>query len=354
MVAGRPARAGGVVAARPLIVTNRATTNGRAGGNFARLRRSYVHRGTTSGRAGGNFARLRRASAAPAPTPAVAAGGKRRRAAKAAHRVRAGKAGGGTVGTASKGKVLGYEIVAYIWPAAAHRFREGHGGAHLFFPLLLPFFFMVRTQTIAVNYKSYDDSALLVYGGNLNTRFYGNANYPAPPVAAAAFKTQLEELQTAVEQMQTGLRSATLDRDRSRQLLEASLRQLSDYAVTATPDRPDQWADAGFALTKADSQPRPASQPITGLALLDDDSANALRASVTRQAGVYGYLWRVYPRNTPTTMLATGFAYRVCVSREPVISIDNLLSGEAYCVEAAAWNDSGPLQWSQPVSRIVQ
>lgn len=61
----------------------------------------------------------------------------------------------------------------------------------------------------------------------------------------------------------------------------------------------------------------------------------------------------MYPRNTPPAALTAGFACRVCVSREPVISIDNLLSGEAYCVEAVAWNDSGPLQWSQPASRIV-
>ncbi|WP_210520072.1 hypothetical protein [Hymenobacter terricola] len=43
-----------------------------------------------------------------------------------------------------------------------------------------------------------------------------------------------------------------------------------------------------------------------------------------------------------------------CLTREPKAVIDTLDSGAAYGVECAAWNNTGPLQWSTAVFRIVQ
>ena len=154
--------------------------------------------------------------------------------------------------------------------------------------------------------------------------------------------------------MKTGLKSATPQRDYLRHQGEVALKALSAYAASATPKRPDLWAAANFPLTKADTNPRLPSQPVTGLALADGPSAGTLLATVDAQKGMYGYQWRIYPKGTTPEQLAAGFCYRFCTTRKGKVIVENLTSNTAYYVECAAWNDTGALQWSAPVLRIVQ
>lgn len=213
---------------------------------------------------------------------------------------------------------------------------------------------MNKPQIISTAYKPYNDPAFIDLGENILAGLANNVNYPSPPTSLADLTKLLSDLNAAVQAMKTGLKSATPQRNFLRTQAEKVLKEVSAYATGATPARPDLWAAANFPLTKAETTPRPDSQPVTGLLLADGPSARTLLATVDRQKGMYGYQWRIYPKGTTAEELAAGFCYRFCVSRQPKILIENLDSGTTYYVECAAWNDSGPLQWSAPVSRIVQ
>lgn len=213
---------------------------------------------------------------------------------------------------------------------------------------------MTRAQTISTSYVAYTDADLLTLGTNIVAGITASTHYPHPPVPLADLTNLMAQLADAVMAMKTGLKAATLQRDYLRLQLEAALKNTSAYAAGITPDRPDLWAAANFPLTKADTTPRAASQPIGGLALADGPSPRTLLASVEVQAGMYAYAWRIFPKDTLAADLASGYCYRLCLTREPKALIDGLDSGTAYGIECAAWNNTGPLQWSPAVFRIVQ
>ena len=213
---------------------------------------------------------------------------------------------------------------------------------------------MTRPQTIAIGYTAYLDPDFVHLAENILAGLTDNASYPAPPQPLPELRQLLNDLTDAAKAMKTGLRAATPQRDYLRAQAEAALKALSAYAAGATPDRPDLWAAANFPLTKAEASPRLPSQPITGLALADSPSARTLTATADTQPGMYAYAWRLYPKDTPAAALAAGYCYRLCLSRLPKVLLDGLDSGVAYAVECDAWNDTGALQWSAPVFRIVQ
>ena len=213
---------------------------------------------------------------------------------------------------------------------------------------------MTRSQTIATRYTAYTDPEFITLGNNIIAGVTDNPNYPEPPKAMKDLADLLNLLAEAVKAMKTGLKAATQQRDYWRNLAEAAFKGLSAYASNATPARPDLWAAANFPLTKADTTPRPLSLPVAGLALADGPSARTLLATVDGQPGMYGYAWRIFPKTTSPAELAAGYCYRLCLTREPKALLDALDSGSAYGVECAAWNNTGPLQWSPAVFRIVQ
>lgn len=213
---------------------------------------------------------------------------------------------------------------------------------------------MIRSQTISTNYSLYPDAEFIALGQNMLLGLTNNSYYPEPPYSLKDLTQLLTQLADAVQLMKTGLKAATQQRDYLRTLTETALKEVSAYAIVVTAARPDLWALANFPLTKADTTPRQASQPISGLALADGASPRTLLASVDAQTGMYAYAWRIFPRDTPADELAAGYCYRLCLTREPRATIDGLDSGVAYGVECAAWNNTAPLQWSTAVFRIVQ
>ena len=213
---------------------------------------------------------------------------------------------------------------------------------------------MNRLQSIATSYVVYPDPDFIDLGQNVLAGIAKNPNYPEPPKQVEALPDLLDQLTDAVKAMKTGLKAATQQRDYLREQCEAILKTLSAYAVAATPARPDLWAAANFPLTKAETNPRPTSLPVAGLTVADGPSARTLLATVEAQPGMYAYAWRIFRRDVAAEHLAAGYCYRLCLSREPKALIDNLDSGAAYGVECAAWNNTGPLQWSPAVFRIVQ
>ena len=213
---------------------------------------------------------------------------------------------------------------------------------------------MTRTQTIATNYSLFTDPQFIELGQNILAGVEGNPYYPKPPQDLQDLAKMLEELSLSVKAMKTGLKAATQQRDYLRAQAEKAFKALSTYCTGATPDRPDLWAAANFPLTRPDATPRLPSLPVSGLALADGAVPRTLLATVDTQAGMYGYAWRIFPKSTPAVELAAGFCYRFCLTREPKATLDALESGTSYGVECAAWNNTGPLQWSAPVFRIVQ
>lgn len=213
---------------------------------------------------------------------------------------------------------------------------------------------MTRSQTIATHYVAYSDQDFIDLGENILSGVAGSPDYPAPPQPLKELADMLGQLAEAVKAMKTGLKAATQQRDYLRPLAEAAFKALSGYAAGATPARPDLWAAANFPLTKAETTPRQTSQPISGLAVAGGPSARTLTASVDAQPGMYAYAWRIFPRDTAAEDLAAGYCYRFSLTREPRALLDALDSGAAYGVECAAWNNTGPLQWSTAAFRIVQ
>ncbi len=69
---------------------------------------------------------------------------------------------------------------------------------------------------------------------------------------------------------------------------------------------------------------------------------------------MYGYAWRIRPRDLPVEQVAHGYCYHVELSRLPSFTFTGLTAETAYCVQVAPWNDTVPLQWSTAVTRIVQ
>lgn len=213
---------------------------------------------------------------------------------------------------------------------------------------------MLRLQTISTDYAKLKDPAFITQNENVLNGVAGMKEYHAPPQPLSELADVLAKLAESVKTMKTGLKAATQERDYLRAQAETGFKALSAYCAGATPARPDLWAQANFPLTKGGTSPRLPSQPIGGLALADSANARTLLATVDAQPGMYAYAWRVYPKDTTAADLAAGFCYRSCLTREPKVFIDNLDSGTAYGVECAAWNNTGPLQWSPAVFRIVQ
>ncbi len=215
-------------------------------------------------------------------------------------------------------------------------------------------FRMTRPQTIATNYVAYADQDFIDLGENILSGVTGSKDYPAPPQPLTELANVLGQLAEAVKAMKTGLKAATRQRDYLRPQVDVAFKALSAYAAGATPARPDLWAAANFPLTKAETSPRQTSLPISGLALADGPSPRTLTASVDAQPGMYAYAWRIFPKDTLAEDMAAGYCYRFCLTREPRALLDILDSSAAYGVECAAWNNTGPLQWSTAVFRIVQ
>ena len=213
---------------------------------------------------------------------------------------------------------------------------------------------MTRLQTIATNYVGYTDPAFITLAQNIVAGVADNQDYSNPPQPLKELSALLDHLAEAAKAMKTGLKAATQQRDYLRAQAEAALKSLSAYAAGVTPARPDLWAAANFPLTKADTSPRTTSTAITGLALADGPSPRTLTASVDAQPGMYAYAWRIFPKDTRAEELAAGYCYRFCLTREPKALVDALDSGTPYGIECAAWNNTGPLQWSTAVFRIVQ
>ena len=213
---------------------------------------------------------------------------------------------------------------------------------------------MLRLQTISTDYAKLKDPAFITQSENVLNGVAGMKEYATPPQSLKELTEQLLKLAEAVKTMKTGLKAATPERDYLRAQLEAAFKALLAYCTGATPARPDLWAQANFPLTKSGTSPRLPSLHISGLVLADSASSRTLLATADAQPGMYAYAWRIYPKNTTAAELVIGFCYRSCLTREPKLLIDNLDSGTAYGVECAAWNNTGPLQWSPAVFRIVQ
>ncbi|MDO7873823.1 hypothetical protein Q5H93_03695 [Hymenobacter sp. ASUV-10] len=213
---------------------------------------------------------------------------------------------------------------------------------------------MERIQYIAYNWTNKPDKFVTDLGTRLLGKFYNNPAYSKPPVTEEAFKESLQTLTTAIGQVSTRVLGAAKVRDRARADFEALLTSNADYAGATTPARPDLWESAGWELTKGETSPRPLSQPATNVRLVDGQAPLTLEASCDQQPGMYGYLWRVRPRDMPAEQLAKGFCYRTEISRLASVVIGGLDAEVAYCVQCAPWNDTAPLQWSAAVTRIVQ
>lgn len=209
---------------------------------------------------------------------------------------------------------------------------------------------MVLVQSISTDYTRIPDLKFLRFTTGLHEHLLTSTVYPNPTFPLDRYLELVTDFGKAVQAVATGLKAAIYDRDRTRLLVEAGTRSLSTYATETTPDRPDQWAEATFPLTKAASTPRPVALPVTNFVLTDGNSKRSLAGTVARQASIYGYLWRIHPKDGP----GGRFGYETLISHTPDILIAGLDSGTAYEVECAAWNDSGPLEWSEVVTRIVQ
>lgn len=209
---------------------------------------------------------------------------------------------------------------------------------------------MVLSQTISLDYKLIKDLPFsflcTTIHGKLDLGPYSNSPNPT----ANEYLELIASFNTAVSSLALGLHSAKLERNRTRDLLEAATQSLSGYAVATTPGRPDQWVQAGFPLTKGETTARLPSQPVTGFKLNDGKAERSIQASCDVQAGMYGYIWRLRPKNGPTGR----FCYETLISREASVLITGLDAETTYCVECAAWNNTGVLQWSTALSRIVQ
>ncbi len=209
---------------------------------------------------------------------------------------------------------------------------------------------MELSPSISTDYSKYNDLSFLGLGGTLADNLEVSTHYTKPVPTVEVYRGYMADLRKAVQGIKAGLHSATLERDRARPILEAATRQWSTYATETTPARPDYWAEAGFPLTKGQTTPRTPAQPVTGFVLSDGNMAHSIACAVDRQAGMYGYLWRIRPKNSP----GGRFCWDILISRTPDVEFTGLDSETAYCIECAAWNDSGPLQWSDALTRIVQ
>lgn len=209
---------------------------------------------------------------------------------------------------------------------------------------------MNRPQFIATDYKVYKDMQFVLLTEGLAAK---NPTSPYGDVAAptlADYQELVTAFKDAASLFATGVRTAKPERDHTRNVLEVASRQWSAFAELTTPSRPDQWATAGFPLTKEQTNPRTPSVPAENFKLGDGSVSLSLAASCEKQPGMYCYAWRIRLKNGSTGR----FVYETLISREPRIDILGLDAETAYSVECAPWNNTGPLQWSAALSRTVQ
>ena len=100
--------------------------------------------------------------------------------------------------------------------------------------------------------KSMSNSALLAFAQTVATAMTGNLSYPTPNPTLLVFGTDITSLSDAITALGTvhnrGSHAQLMTLRAARLAVENDLRGLQDYCENTTPNSPDAFVSAGFAV----------------------------------------------------------------------------------------------------------
>ena len=199
---------------------------------------------------------------------------------------------------------------------------------------------------VAIKFLLQDrDAALVVDSGRILAGMTGNAHYPAPLPVLADVTSARNAFLAAVNAGKNGP-AGVIARKQLRAQLVAQLRALALYVQQACNGDPVVLLSSGYPAHKA-HQPSGLLPAPANLRLARGKVSGQLkvRSNVVARAG--SYQWRYATAAAPTAWTL------VDPTLAASITLDGLVPGTQYVVQARAVGSNGPSDWSNAASLMV-
>jgi Fibronectin type III domain len=198
------------------------------------------------------------------------------------------------------------------------------------------------------SFSNVADADVLKRVNAIQTEMTGNANFPAPPVDMAAFKTAIETFSNLVTESLDGSKKVIAQKNKQREAVIKMVRLLGRYVEVTSNGDMAIFQTSGFqpaARTKTTSEPL--SEKIRKI----DHGPNSgqILVWVRKFANASSYEVRYALANAPTPVQWTSVG--VPQVKTPA-TITGLTPATAYVFQARALTKSGYTDWSDSVSFI--
>ena len=198
---------------------------------------------------------------------------------------------------------------------------------------------------VSLGFARLSDDELNGFAQSVIDSMDGNAAFPTPPVTVAVVRAQQEDFSDKLSAARVGGPAATADKNRSRQVLEGSLRQWAGYVQIVCANDNSMLLSSGFQAQGFSNTPSPLSQP-QGLRLKNGNAGQLIaRIDPIDNANTYEGRARLSDGDWLPSVF-TGDSQH--------IRFEGLAHGKDYTVQVRALGGStGQSDWSDPSTHMA-
>ncbi len=210
----------------------------------------------------------------------------------------------------------------------------------------------MRQEKVYLSYHKWSDTALANLAGRTASFLDGNANFPTPPIALAAYQATVDDFRTALQRAtDNGGKLERTAKDNARKALLEAMKQQAFYVNTVSAGDANKLVSSGFILTE---QPQALTRPFSPLLvrLKDGDVSGELLLSFDAVYHAWEYEYAIAHQRDGAGELLWGEVRSTTNSR--VTPIVGLEEGTIYYVRVRSRNGKGVSDWSTAVSRRVR
>ena len=187
------------------------------------------------------------------------------------------------------------------------------------------------------------DHGLIVTGGRIFSAMTANAAYPVPIPSLAVLSAARDGFIAAVNGNDRG-KLAIAARNKARAPYEAALRELSMYVAQQCKGDLVTLLASGYPAQQGRSPIAQIAPPTPGnVRVRQGPSSGQLVGRCERTAGAALYQWRYATAAAPTAYTVTD------TSSQGRVTLEGLVPGTQYLVQARACGNRGSSDWSDPV-----
>lgn len=191
------------------------------------------------------------------------------------------------------------------------------------------------------------DQELDNYTQDKINKIEGNANFPSAQGMISSLKTVLAEYITALDNMGAG-KSETARKNQLREELEALITRVATFCVLDANENLSAFLESGFDIRSQGSPVGQFAKPTSFKFILGENSGEAFASmEAFPKAKAFSFAWTTDP-------LTNNSIWTVIPSTRREYAFTDLASGVKIWAKGAAVSPDGTINYSDPVSRIIQ